>query len=160
MAARGTAEAFEKVLSVLRGIAGPPYWTNLENRVYAAAWTPEDQKFPLPFVTAVLVESPGAYNYSEDGDHLEHIWSVRISIFAPETSGDITDRQDCRSLLKLHDDVLLAFLLNPTLDGTAYFTRLRPGPSRLAGIPELFYGEQMIDLEITQTLSVEGLQSH
>ena len=143
MAKIGVFEALDELRTVLKGINGSPnYWNNLENRVYRQLITPEDggEEITRPYLCMPKVGDDPDYEWAERGVKVTFKQPIYGFVDEDDTAG--TEAKAPERVDKLHDDVLKAILLTPTLNGKVSQIIIVPGGGAAAGVlTDDSYGE-------------------
>ena len=116
--ASGKLDAIEAARNVFKSIAGSPYRTNIQNRVYSRFYTPTEQPdIEKPWGVLQQLE-PSAYE--EPGNSQSRIWRMEAWFFFDENAeSDPLNTAAERACHDFEDDVREAFIVDPRLNNTA-----------------------------------------
>ena len=151
MPLKGIYQAVEGLRTALKGINGATggYHFNLENRVYRQLHVPEagGEHLTMPYLCLPKVDDSPQYENHDRQVEIHFRQPVYGYVADPDSTGiDSLGPERCD---KLHDDILKAVRLNPTLGGQAKNCEVIAGGGTSAGIfPDETYGEVVVHVEI------------
>lgn len=152
--------AHQRLVTILKGINGVGYHTDLQNRVFTKYIRPVGSTHPaLPYICVPLVNTrPRLMDHEQDG--FRHYWTLPIMLFVAETNVGAYDSNAIATLYHLTEDVYQVLKRDPLLAGTVASVSFLDGGIEEGGISPfdgLPYADSIIPIELSIVFGLDVL---
>lgn len=138
-------------------VGGPDYHNDLGGRCYTRLITPEEHDgIVKPYLCLPVIDE--GQEYSQTGSVLTTTFNQRVFLFSDDTAAHSKlTSNGTQTIGELHDDVLKALMVNPTL------TRLLNAPAQVltcnsaAGMDDSGYAEAEMLLQLSMNIGIDDL---